>query len=180
MHKIFTVCAALLAIAGCSTLGEPSAVPGGVAQSATLNARPQTTGYCPASPSGTGILPDGDFSQAIEPNGDQIEKRGQKFAPDWTVKKHNIDFLSSSYWNMNGLCSVDIDGYLKTGAIETHAFATQKKTTYIVTFLMSGNGGCGPTIKTLKVSANGHGITFTWNTASGNEALSRAVSLSIG
>jgi hypothetical protein len=169
MHKIFKLWAAALALAGCSTLGEPSALPGAVVQSTTHSARPQTSGHCPANPSGTGILPDGDFSQAIEPDGDALETKGQTFAPDWTVKKHNIDFLSSSYWNMDGLCSVDIDGYFKTGAIETQAFATQRKTLYTVTFLMSGNGACAPTIKTLKVSDKGHGTTFTWNTASGND-----------
>ncbi|MFY9718391.1 MAG: DUF642 domain-containing protein [Candidatus Cybelea sp.] len=176
MHKIFMVFTTALALAACSTLGEPSAVPGGIARSATHNTRPATSAYCPANPSGTGILPDGDFSQAIVPNGDQLEKKGQKFAPDWTVKKRNIDFLSSSYWDMDGLCSVDIDGYFKTGSIETYAFTTQKKATYTVAFLMSGNGGCGPETKTLKVSANGHGTTFTWNTASGNDVQDGAYS----
>jgi hypothetical protein len=170
MHKIFTLCAAALAVAGCSTAGGPSAVPAGATQPATQKARPQTTaGDCPANPSGTGILPDGDFSQAIEPNGDQIEKKGKKFAPGWSVKKHDIGFVSSSYWNMHGLCSVDIDGHSKTGTIGTHTFTTQKNTTYAVTFLMSGNGSCGPVTKTLKVSANGHGTTFSWNTAGGND-----------
>jgi hypothetical protein len=173
MHKTFTVLTVALALAGCSSLGEPSAVPGGVAQSATYAARPQTTsGYCSGNPSGTGILPDGDFSQAMEPNGDQLEKRGKKFAPDWTVKKHDIGFVSSSYWNMNGLCSVDMDANSKTGTIETHPFTTKKNTTYAVTFLMSGDGSCGPTTKTLKVSANGHGTTFIWNTANGNDVQS--------
>jgi Protein of unknown function (DUF642) len=161
MRTISLACAAALALAGCSSIGEQPLVPGLRAMT--------TTGYCPANPSGTGILPDGDFSEAIEPDGDEVVKKHRSFAPYWEVTKGNIDFLSPTYWDMDHLCSVDIDGYFTIGAIATSAFTTVKKATYTATFLMSGNGACGPTIKTLLVTANDKSETFTWNTASGND-----------
>jgi hypothetical protein len=84
---------------------------------------------CAASSSGSGILPDGDFSRATDPiegGGDQVVFRGQEFAPSWRVSKGNIDFLATTYgeWHPDGLCSVDLDGYLTVGGIEHRAFAT--------------------------------------------------------
>jgi hypothetical protein len=40
---------------------------------------------------GTGILPDGDFSQAIDPEQKgPTYKKGYVFAPDWEISKGNI------------------------------------------------------------------------------------------
>jgi hypothetical protein len=41
---------------------------------------------------------------------------------------------------------------------------------YIVTFLLSGNGHCAPTIKTVNVSADGQFTQFTWNISNNNDA----------
>jgi Protein of unknown function (DUF642) len=126
-------------------------------------------GYCPALPGGTGILPDGDFSQEMNPGDHNITpKKGAVFAPDWVVSKGNIDFNGTTYWDMDGLCSVDLDGYLTVGGIKSSAFPA-KRGTYSLSFVMSGNGHCSPTIKTMKISIDNQFTTFTWNTASGND-----------
>jgi len=55
---------------------------------------------CPAYPGGTGILPDGDFSQGPEPpasDGDSVYFKGQVFAPSSKVSKDSIDFVGPTY-----------------------------------------------------------------------------------
>lgn len=67
---------------------------------------------CPALSGGTGILTDGDFSQTADPESNNpTYYKGHVFAPNWVVYKRNIDFNGSTYWDMAGLCSVDLDGY---------------------------------------------------------------------
>jgi hypothetical protein len=129
---------------------------------------------CPPAPGGSGILPDGDFSQAPQPggNGDVVYYSGQVFAPAWQVANGSIDFNSTTFWNMAGLCSVDLDG-LSAGGIVTSAFGTIRGASYTVTFLLSGNGCCGggnpPVIKTMKVQAAGQFAVFTWDTSNNND-----------
>ncbi len=124
-------------------------------------------GYCPALPGGTGILPDGDFSQALNPGDHNITpNKGVVFAPGWKVSKGNIDFNGTTYWDMDGLCSVDLDGDLTVGGIKSSAFKARKGT-YTLTFVMSGNGHCGTPLKTMKIAIDKQFTTFTWNTSSG-------------
>jgi hypothetical protein len=138
---------------------------------------PQQSGNCPPYSGGSGILSDGDFSQAVQPgpsqNGDAVFFKGQIFAPSWIVTKNSIDFVSSTYWNMGGVCSVDLDGQgdpNPVGAIRSNGFATRRGKPYSVTFLLSGNGHCPPAIKTMVVSAAGQFMEYTWNISSGNDA----------
>ena len=86
--------------------------------------------------------------------------------------QENIDFLGSSYaeWRPNGLCSVDIDGYLARGGLAHQAFATTPSASYTLSFTMSGNGDGPPTVKMIQVSAAGQSATFTWDTSNGNTA----------
>jgi hypothetical protein len=74
---------------------------------------------------------------------------------------------------MGGVCSVDLDGQEDrnpVGGIRASAFPTKAGTQYALTFLLSGNGHCPPTIKAMKVEAAGQFQEYTWNTASGNDA----------
>jgi hypothetical protein len=128
---------------------------------------------CPAVPGGTGILPDGDFSQAIDPEQKgPTYKKGYVFAPDWEVGKSNIDFNGSIAWGGEGLdnlCSVDLDGYYKVGGIRTSAFQTKQGASYTLSFTFSGNGGGPPTVKTMKVAIDHQFTTFTWNISGGKD-----------
>ncbi|HXM07491.1 MAG TPA: hypothetical protein VN936_08500, partial [Candidatus Acidoferrum sp.] len=93
---------------------------------------------------------------------------GVSFAPGWKVSRRNIDFNGTTFWNMDGYCSVDLDGDA-AGAIVTSAFATQSGTNYIVAFLLSGNGGDGkgdpPAVKTMELRTGKQFTTFQWNTS---------------
>jgi hypothetical protein len=131
---------------------------------------------CPAYSGGTGILADGDFSQAVDPGNNYPDfRKGSLFAPDWSVSKSNINFYgSTSFGYPAGYCAVDLDGSPGAGAIRHNAFATTKGEMYTVTFLFSGDGfGCygqSPPLKTMLVKADAQFQTFTWNTADGNTA----------
>lgn len=166
-RRAFGTGLAIIMLAACGGLQDQ----GGTAVLQAHHTVSRLSGSCPPYSGGSGILADGDFSQAPEPSGDGDATfyKDQVFAPSWEVSKGNIDFLSSNYWNMDGLCSVDLDGYQTVGGIEASAFATKRRT-YTLSFLLSGNGDCPPTIKALKVVADRQFTTFTWDTSGGNNA----------
>lgn len=161
-------------LAGCGGSQPAIGVAGAMPQSVAMSHVRTTSGSedCPALPEGTGILPDGDFSQAIDPEQKgPTYKKGYVFAPDWEVSKGNIDFNGSLGWGGEGLdnlCSVDLDGYYKVGGIKTSAFQTHKGALYTLSFTFSGNGGGPPTVKTMKVEIDHQFTTFTWNISGGN------------
>ena len=131
---------------------------------------------CPAYAGGTGILDDGDFSQAADPgNGLRTVWVPDVFAPRWRVSRSNIDLYGSTAWNGGpGYCSVDMDGSHR-GAVRHVPFATIPHETYSVTFLLSANGSTncgrgGTAEKVLLIDAAGSAQLFTWNTADGNDA----------
>ena len=67
------------------------------------------------------------------------------------------------------MCSVDLDG-IAVGAIKHNAFATTPSAAYTVSFLLSGDATCAPTVKTMEVKAAGQSQTFTWDISKGNDA----------
>ena len=154
-------------MAGCAGFGsQGSAIP---TQIAPANARVNPATNCPKLSGGTGLLSDGDFSQATQPASYTLFSKGQSFAPSWHVVKNSIKFISSTYWNVDGLCSVDFDSGT-AGASAHKGFATSVNAKYTVTFFLSGNGDGPPAVKTLKVSAANRSMTFTWDTSGGNDA----------
>ena len=95
------LCVSLAAamLAGCGGSQPAIGVAGAMPQSVAMSHVRTTSGSedCPALPEGTGILPDGDFSQAIDPEQKgPTYKKGYVFAPDWEVSKGNIDFNGRS------------------------------------------------------------------------------------
>src|SRR5580658_4117989 len=99
------ICSASAFLAGCGGSQPPigrAAMPQGAASRMRTAS---TSGDCPALSGGTGILPDGDFSQALDP-GDSgpVYAKGYVFAPDWVVSKGNINFDGAGVWGggLNG------------------------------------------------------------------------------
>jgi Protein of unknown function (DUF642) len=144
---------------------------------------PSQSTNCPAASGGTGVLSDGDFSQAPDPGSWQGIKAGTKFAPYWTVSQRTIDFYGpTNAWPVpGGLCSVDLDGSgpQGVGGIAHSPTDTTPGATYTVGFLFSGNRHCaryqhGPRIKTLLVEAASlretQATLFYWDTAHGHDA----------
>jgi hypothetical protein len=166
MNRYLSLLAAL-SFAGCAGFGsQGSAVP---TQIAPANSRVNPATNCPKLSGGTGLLSDGDFSQATQPSSYMGFNKGQSFAPSWRrVTKGAIKLVSSTYWNVNGLCSIDLDGGT-AGTITHNGVTTTVNSKYTVTFYLSGNGDGGPAIKTLKLSAASVSKTFTWDTSNGND-----------
>lgn len=148
-----------------------------LARSQSHSVAPQQSSNCPANPGGSGILADGDFSQASIPPGGQglALRKGTIFAPGWIVTgPKTIDFNGPGNPNWqppNGLCNVDLDGTPGPGGIKHSSFATKRGAKYTVAFLFSGNGACPPTVKTMNVLAGRSQFTqFLWDTSNGNDA----------
>jgi len=97
---------------------------------------------CDALSSGTGILKDDDFHEAMYPGIYETFSKGADFAPGWNVTLRTIDFTGSMFSPPDGVCTVDLDGTPGVGAIR-HSLATSPSANYSVTFLFSGNGGNG-------------------------------------
>jgi hypothetical protein len=167
--------AAVAMLAGCGGSQPATSGSGAMRLSVAMSHVRTTSGSedCPALPGGTGILPDGDFSQATYPEQKgPTFKKGYVFAPYWEVSKGNIDFNGSLGWGgagLDNLCSVDLDGYYKVGGIKTSAFQTDQGASYTLSFMFSGNGGGPPTVKTMKVEIDHQFTTFTWNISGGKD-----------
>src|ERR1700723_4676692 len=91
-HSALGAIAAVAMLAGCGA-GAPSTT----LQAASTNRVRMDSNSdcssqcCPALPGGTGILVDGDFSEATDPGNQFIEPhKGQVFAPEWDVVKRNV------------------------------------------------------------------------------------------
>jgi hypothetical protein len=160
------ICAAVVLLAGCG--GSQAQI----APVATSGVHAATSyNHCPALPGGTGILPDGDFHQGTNWESQvPLYHKGQVFAPYWDVTKKSINFNGSTWGDVDGLCTVDLDGNVP-GAIATSAFSTKPGASYTVSFILSGNGYGPPTIKTMKLSVAHQFASYTWNISGGNDAL---------
>ncbi|MGC9993506.1 MAG: choice-of-anchor tandem repeat GloVer-containing protein [Candidatus Cybelea sp.] len=170
-HYALSCCVVAAMLAGCGGSPPPIGAPGAMASVFARHVRMASgSGNCPALPGGTGILPDGDLSQAADPpNLGYDDKKGIVFAPDWEVSKRTIDFMGTTSWDgdgVDGYCSVDLDGW-HAGAITSAAFSTTTGASYTLSFVFSGNDGSPPTIKTMKVSIDHQFTTYTWDTSGG-------------
>ncbi|HEY3675985.1 MAG TPA: hypothetical protein VGK84_08315 [Candidatus Tumulicola sp.] len=58
------------------------------------------------------------------------------FAQGWKLTHRDIDFNGTTFWDMDGYCSVDLDGNA-AGGIVTSPFATQRGAKYDVSFSCS-------------------------------------------
>jgi hypothetical protein len=170
-------------LAGCAAngLSQQSVVPNSGEQTemrvGPVGASPVHHGHCRAWSKGTGILDDGDFSDAQNPPGaHNTFYKGQHFAEGWTATRGSIDLQSygSDAKPPGHVCSVDLDGWT-VGAIDHAPIATTGGASYTVTFLLSGNGRSNcpsdePAIKTVSVRAANQAKRFTWDISGGNDA----------
>ena len=78
---------------------------------------------------------------------------------NWIVAKGSVDLIDSLWPAPGGLHSVDVDG--ATPGEMKSSFATIPGKNYLVTFLLSTNGGCADRIKKLRVSAGRDSVLYT-------------------
>ncbi len=77
----------------------------------------------------------------------------------WTVTEGTVDWIGNYWTSEDGSMSLDMNG-TPTGAMGTvgviaQTVATTVNNTYVVQFWLAGNPACGPSVKTLIVSATG-------------------------
>jgi len=99
------------------------------------------------------LIVDGDFSAAPNPGSMATYAKGSRAIPGWTVTKATVDLIGSYWTAPGGARSVDLDGTPGFGAI-AQTFKSVPRATYVISFLLSANGECPPTIKRLRVSAS--------------------------
>jgi Protein of unknown function (DUF642) len=171
MLRFAAILLAVVLIAGCTSpsayLPRSGVVP--ATRARLPDALANAGSHCPRYAKGSGILSNGDFHEEPNPAGYLTFSKGQVLARFWTVTKLNINFVGTAFWDFDKLCSVDLDGESAVGGIAHRPFSTTKGATYTLSFLLSGNSYCGPTIKTMNVSVTGHSWLFKWNTANNHD-----------
>jgi choice-of-anchor C domain-containing protein len=89
----------------------------------------------------------------------------------WVIETGSIDWIGGYWPASDGSRSIDLNG-LDAGTI-SQALATTVGNTYTVTFDLSGNPACAPSIKTLTVGATGASTeTFTYDMSVAGTTLS--------
>lgn len=72
----------------------------------------------------------------------------------WIVTRGQIDLIESAWVSAEGSRSLDLDGSPGSGGV-AQTFATEPNRDYTVSFFLAGNGGSGPVIKSIWVTAAG-------------------------
>ena len=155
-------------LAGCAGSPVSSSSSGSLPSTAALSQRAAGP-RCPKYRQGSGILNNGDFHQSADPASYLTYAKGKRLATDWQVTVLNVDFVGTSFWNFDHLCSVDLDGESAVGGIAHHPFRTKKGAKYALSFLMSGNSYCGPIVKKMRVVAGNETSLFTWDVSSNHD-----------
>lgn len=81
----------------------------------------------------------------------------------WRVTRGQIDLIESAWISAEGSRSLDLDGSPGSGGV-AQTFATQPNRDYAVSFFLAGNGGTGPVIKTIWVTAAGATASVQFDT----------------
>lgn len=82
----------------------------------------------------------------------------------WIVTGQDIHYCDVALWEAaDGNRSIDLDGGIGSYGGVKQTFATVPNTEYVVTFELAGNPQNGPTVKTMRVSADNQFSDFTFD-----------------
>jgi choice-of-anchor C domain-containing protein len=132
---------------------------------------------CPALPSSPNLIANGSFEEASVSPGSFVDlPAGSTALKDWTVTLNHIDYANAGLWlASNGSHSLDLEGSACNTRTTTEClggvkqtFATVKGQNYDVSFDLAGNPYGGSKVKTLKVSAAGQSMNFTFDISGHN------------
>ncbi len=87
---------------------------------------------------------------------------GSTAMPGWTVVGTSIDIVGTGWQQIDGAKSLDLDGTPGPGGVQ-QTFATTPGQWYSVTLQMAGNPQCGPTVKSMSVSAAGQSTVMAFD-----------------
>jgi choice-of-anchor C domain-containing protein len=118
------------------------------------------------------LLTNGSFELAsINPGGGFIEVLpGQTSITGWDVVVEDVHYMGTFWDASDGIRSIDLDGLTNSSGGVSQTFSTVAGTQYNVTFDMAGNYANLPTIKPMRVSADGQSQDFTFD-VTGRSAL---------
>lgn len=111
------------------------------------------------------VLVNGSFEAAsVDPGTTWIGLPvGDASISGWTVIQDTIHYMGTYWVASDGERSVDLDGASGDAGGIQQEFSTIAGATYEVTFDMSGNLAGGPTIKPMRVIADGQSTDFTFD-----------------
>ena len=118
----------------------------------------------PAS-SAASIITNGSFELAtINPGSGFIAVfPGQTSITGWNIISADVHYIGTYWEASDGIRSIDLDGGNGSAGGVSQTFATIPGTTYTITFDMAGNPENQPTIKPMRVSADGQSQVFTFD-----------------
>ena len=118
------------------------------------------------------LLTNGSFESAsINPGASFIAVLpGQTSITGWDVVVEDVHYMGTFWEASDGIRSIDLDGVIGSSGGLSQTFDTVAGTQYNVTFDMAGNYGRDPTVKPMRVSADGLFQDFTFDTT-GRSAL---------
>jgi choice-of-anchor C domain-containing protein len=120
----------------------------------------------PLSVSAQSLIVNGSFEQAtVNPGAGFIRLGdGDTRVTGWVTVGRSIDYIGDTYWPASdGVRSFDLDGAAGDTAALQQTFATTPGKVYVVTFDMAGNPDNLPTIKPMRVSADGQSADFSFD-----------------
>lgn len=108
------------------------------------------------------LLTNGSFEDAtINPGGSFIEVLpGEEFITGWDVVEEDVHYMGTFWEASDGIRSLDLDGLIGSSGGVSQTFSTVAGTLYNVTFDLAGNYANAPTIKPMRVSADGQTQDF--------------------
>lgn len=108
------------------------------------------------------LIANGSFeAAAINPGGGFIAVfPGESFITGWDVIAEDVHYMGTFWQASDGIRSLDLDGLIGSSGGVSQTFSTVAGAQYDVTFDMAGNYANAPTIKPMRVSADGQGQDF--------------------
>ncbi|MBS1791211.1 MAG: choice-of-anchor C family protein [Acidobacteria bacterium] len=119
-----------------------------------------------AAPDQVSLTVNGSFeSGCTDPGASFVQlNAGDTCLPGWVVLPVNIHYVGSGYWEASdGSRSLDLDGAVGAAGGIRQTFSTTPGTRYKVSFDLAGNPESGPTIKSMRVSADGQSAVFNFD-----------------
>ncbi len=106
------------------------------------------------------LIVNGNFESGPNPGSFTTLRGGDRTIPGWTVTGVSVDYIGTYWRGADGGRSVDLDGTPGPGGI-MQIIATRPGATYVLAFMLSGNGDCAPDIKRMQVSAGSGSRSFS-------------------
>lgn len=109
------------------------------------------------------LIVNGNFEQGRNPGSFATLRPGDQSMTGWTVAGTTVDYIGTYWRGADGGRSVDLDGTPGPGAIVQN-IGTRPGSVYVFTFMLSGNGDCGPDVKRMQAIAGVAARSFVVDT----------------